>query len=69
MTDTRMVAMTSEQYDEVERYIELLMRGNKNERASTMMTLALAYKFARPTEPVRPSNVVDLHDFSRKVGA
>jgi len=61
-----MVAMTAEQYAEVERCIEFLMRLNRNERAATMMNLALAYKFAASVEPTLPSNVVE---FSRKVGA
>ena len=69
MSDMRMVAMSAEQYEEVNRHIEMLMRGNLNERASTMMTLALAYKFAKPEEPELPTNVVDLHDFSKRVGA
>lgn len=69
MTDTRMVAMSDEQAAEIERYIEQLMRASKNERASLMMNLALAYKFAKTSEPERAPNVVDLHDFSRRVGA
>ena len=59
-----MVAMTSEQYVEVERCIEALMRMNRNERAATLMTLALAYKFAKPEAP---TNVVELHGYSQKV--
>ena len=57
MSDLRMVAMTAEQAAEIDRYIELLMRGHMSERASTMMNLALAYKFARPQEPELPTNV------------
>ena len=67
MTDQRMVAMTAEQYAEVELCIEALMRMNKNERASTLMNLALAYKFAKAQETERSPNVIDLHDFSRRV--
>ena len=64
-----MVAMTAEQHAEIERHIVELMRRHKNERASQMMNLALAYKFAKPSEPVLPSNVVELHGHSRRVGA
>ena len=64
-----MVAMTAEQHEEIERHIVELMRRHKNERASTMVNLALAYKFARPQQPVLPANVVELHGHSRRVGA
>lgn len=67
MSDTRMVAMTAEQHAEIERYIELLMRANKNERATKMMNLALAYRFAKPAEPALPDNVVAIDNYSRKV--
>ena len=69
MSDERTVIMTAEQYAEVERCIEERMRMNKNDRAATLMNLALAYKFARPIEPAPPSNVVEFHGYSRKVGA
>ena len=69
MSDSRMVSMTAEQAAEIEAYIELLMRAHKNERASQMMNLALAYKFAKPIEPPLPENVVQFGDWSRKVGA
>ena len=70
MTGDRLVAMTAEQYAEVERCIEALMRANRNERASKLMTLALSYKFAKDVEPALPSNVVAFpQEFSRKVGA
>lgn len=62
--DGRMVYMTPEQHAEIERYILELMRAHHNERASTMMNLALAYKFAEPPKP--PSNVVEMHGYSRK---
>ena len=62
----RMVAMTAEQAAELDRCIQELMRGHKNERASTLMNLKLSYQFAKPEAPSR-TNVVDLHDFSRKV--
>lgn len=64
-----MVAMTAEQAEEIERYIELLMRARRNERAAQMMNLALAYKFAKQNEPSLPDNVVELGSYSRKVGA
>ena len=69
MSDLRMVAVTSEQVAELERYIELLMRGHKNERAALMMTLTLAWRFAKPEEPVLPDNVVEFDSYSRKAGA
>jgi len=63
----RMVAMTAEQAEEIERYIELLMRGHKNERAATMMNLSLAWRFAVSNEPPLPNNVVQLDGYSRRV--
>jgi hypothetical protein len=70
VTGARQVLMTSEQYDEVNICIEALMRMNRNERASKLMTLALSYKFAKDIEPALPSNVVAFpQEFSRKVGA
>jgi hypothetical protein len=67
VTDLRMVAMTAEQFAEVERCVVDLMRANRNARASTMMTLSLAYKFAAPTEPALPDNVVQLDGYSKRV--
>ena len=58
MTETRLVAMTAEQYEDVEAYIETLMRAGDNEAAARMMTLALSYRFGKPREPVLPDNVV-----------
>ena len=70
MTGDRQVLMTAEQYDEVNLCIEALMRMNRNERASKLMTLALSYKFAKDVEPSLPSNVLAFpQEFSRKVGA
>jgi hypothetical protein len=66
MSDERSVFMTAEQHAEIERHIVDLMRRDKNDRASLMMTLSLAYKFARPVEPVVPSNVVQFDSYSRK---
>ena len=66
MTDERPVLMSAEQYEEINRYIELLMRGHKNERAALMMNLALAYKFAKPVEPELPSNVVEFGTYSKR---
>jgi hypothetical protein len=46
------------------------MRAKEDRRASHMMALVLAFKFAKPGEDERPpSNVVDLHGYSRRVGA
>jgi hypothetical protein len=69
MSDERAVVMNAEQYAEIERHIEDLMRANRNERAAAMMNLALAWRFAAPIEPPRPSNVVELASYSRKVPA
>lgn len=65
----RMVWMTAEQAREIDRYIEALMRANRNERASVMMNLALAYRFAKQNEPEAPSNVIAMDGYSRRVGA
>lgn len=70
MIDLRTVAMSEEQaqvLDEV--VIPALMRSGDDQRASKMMALALAWKFARRTEPQVPDNVVELHGFSKRVGA
>ena len=74
MTSPRSVLMTAEQAAEIDRYIVLLMRAHHNERAATMMNLALAYKFAAPVEPELPENVYPLvthagDNWSRKAGA
>lgn len=56
-----MVSMNAQQYGEIEQLIYDLMRADETERASRMMSLALAYKFARDVEPALPENVVPLH--------
>lgn len=64
---SRLVPMTSEQakiLDEV--VVPALMRAKDERRASEMMSLALAYRFTTDVEQERPSNVVDLHKYSRK---
>lgn len=66
MSDSRSVLMTAEQAQEIDRYIELLMRAHKNERATLMMNLALAYKFSPKQPTTWPDNVVELHGFSRR---
>lgn len=58
MTDARIVTMTAEQLDDVERYVESLMRDGDTARASRMMVLSLAYKFAKAAEPPLPDNVI-----------
>lgn len=65
--DGRMVYMTAEQYAEINRLIEMLMRLNRNERASKLMNLALAYKFAKQNEPALPDNVVAFDSYSKRV--
>jgi hypothetical protein len=69
MSAMRMVAMSAEQAAELDRYIEDLMRRHKNARASLMMTLSLAYRFAPVPKPEPRSNVVELDFHSRRVGA
>jgi hypothetical protein len=67
MSDERGVLMTAEEYAEIETYIRVLMRANKNERAALMMNLALKYKFAKPVDAPLPENVVEIGSYSRKV--
>lgn len=65
-----MVAMTFEQYDCLERLIPKLMHERLEREACLMMNLALAWRFAKPVEPVLPSNVVAFPEqHSRRVGA
>ena len=66
----RMVPMTQEQYDALDQHIiPSLMRANLDEMAAQMMGLALAFKWAaEPIAPL-PENVVELHGYSKRVGA
>lgn len=67
--DGRMVYMTAEQAAVLDRLIEQMMRANDTD-ASKMMVLALSYKFAQPTQPRLPENVVEFPDrHSVRVGA
>lgn len=66
MSDGRMVYMTAEQHEDVEHYIVALMHADDRERASRMMALALAWKFASTLEQL-PDNVVSLDNWSTKV--
>jgi hypothetical protein len=66
----RMVPMSQAQYDVLDRHIiPSLMRAELTEEASQMMTLALAFKWAGEPVVALPENVVELHGYSRKVGA
>lgn len=67
MSDMRLVPMTAEQAEELDRCIELLMRANRNERATTLMTLRFAWSAAQPQEKPLPNNVIDMFGYSRKV--
>ncbi len=69
----RMVAMTAEQAAEVDLYVEQLMREKKEPRATLMMTLALAWRFAKPQAPELPTNVYPIvkhagDSWSKRVG-
>lgn len=70
----RMVWMTEEQDAEINLCIEELMRARLNERAATLMNLALAYKFTPEPPQERPSNVYPIvkhegDNWSKRVGA
>jgi hypothetical protein len=69
VSERRQVTMTLEQAREIDRYIELLMRANRNERAKTMMMLRLQFYDAPVVRAPLPDNVVELHGHSRKVTA
>lgn len=57
----RMVAMSDEQARILEELGVDLMRA-QDERAMKVLSLSLAYKFARDLEPPPPDNVVDLRE-------
>lgn len=62
-TEFRHVSMSAEQaqiLDEV--IVPALMRSNDTGRASHMMALSLAYKFAKDIAPPPPANVVAFPD-------
>jgi hypothetical protein len=65
----RYVLMNAEQAADLDLYILQLMRSGENERASRMMNLTLAFKFAKPAKPPLPENVVEIDKNSRKVPA
>ena len=52
-TNVRAVHMSAEQAEVVEELVGELIRAGDDERAMTLMTVALAYKVAKPT-PMRP---------------
>jgi hypothetical protein len=56
-----MVAMSAEQARILEELGVDLMRA-QDERAMKVLSLSLAYKFARDLEPPLPDNVVDLRE-------
>lgn len=73
MTTFRSVPMSAEQAETLNRVvIPALMRAGEDQRASQMMALALAWKFAPEPEGELPSNVYPLvkhagDSWSRKV--
>lgn len=70
MTQFRSVPMSHEQAEILDRVvIPALMRSGDDQRASHLMALALAYKFAPDPPSVAPDNLVQLHPESRRVGA
>lgn len=66
MSGERAVVMSAEQAQVLEEVGVELMR-HKDERAMKLLTISLAYKFARPIDPQVPDNVVELHGWSRRV--
>lgn len=68
MNGERPVTMTFEQAQILEDLGVRLMR-EQDDRAMKVLSLSLAYKFAKPKEPVLPSNVIQFDGYSRKVGA
>lgn len=63
------VPMTAEQaalLDEL--VIPMLMRAKLDNEATAMMSLALTYRFLPESDPL-PDNVVELEQWSKKVGA
>lgn len=68
--DLRTVSMNAEQaaiLDEV--VIPTLMRAKMDDAATSMMALALAFRFAPESKSPLPENVVAFDRHSRKVGA
>jgi hypothetical protein len=67
-----MVAMSQEQADLLE-HIGVQMMRLDDDRAMKLLSLSLAYKFAKPLEAPLPSNVVSIVDrignYSQKVGS
>lgn len=70
MSDLRTVAMSAEQAQILEDVGVRLMR-EQDDRAMKLLSLSLAFKFAKPSEPPLPSNVYPIEggNWSRKVGA
>lgn len=62
----RMVAMTDEQAEILEELGVDLMR-RQDDRAMKVLSLSLAWKFAKPIAPPLPPNVVEFSTYSRKV--
>jgi hypothetical protein len=62
--------MSQAQYDALnEHIVPSLMRADLPEMASQMLKLALDFKWAGEPIVALPENVVELHGYSRKVGA
>jgi hypothetical protein len=67
----RLVPISQEQAQILEDVAVQMMRDNDEKRAIKLLALSLAYKWAKPTEPPLPENVVPLVDridsYSRRV--
>lgn len=66
--DGRTVTITGEQAKILEDVGVDLMR-RSDSRAMKVLSISLAYKWAKPKVPPMPDNVVELRGFSKKVGA
>lgn len=66
MNDIRPVAMSREQAVILEA-VGVQMLRDQDERAIKLLALSLAYKFAKPTEPTLPDNVVEFGSYSKRV--
>lgn len=63
----KLVPMTQQQYEDIEKFIEWLMREGQEARASRMMNLALAYRFGRGEKEA--SNVIPIQTYLSRTSA
>ena len=64
----KLVAIDAEQAKILEDVGVALMRAD-DDRAMRVLSISLAYKWAKLIEPPLPDNVVEFGSYSRKVGA